>query len=71
MIWGVLTCISGNVHWPQLAGNTWHQCLTPGCLATGNEEEEPGKTEAMGDGANQQTSVKVMNNKKLSFIFTW
>lgn len=39
-------------------------------MPTGNEEEEQGKTEALGDGANQQTSVKVMNNKKkLSSVF--
>lgn len=33
-------------------------------LPTGNEEEEQGKTEAVGDSANQQTRRKVMNNKK-------
>ena len=38
-------------------------------MPTGNEEEEQGKTEALGDGANQQTRVKVMNNKKLFTVF--
>lgn len=32
-------------------------------LPTGNEEEEQGKIQAVGDGANQKIGLKVMNNK--------
>lgn len=51
-------------------GNSWQETHGTSAehlaaLPTGNEKEEQGKTEAVRDGANEQTRVKVMNNRTL------
>lgn len=64
MIWEVLTCFSGNVHWPQLAGNTWHECLTPGGLAHRKWKGSTWENSGRRTWCQQQTRVKLMNNKQ-------